>query len=40
MKLLLKNARLLDMVNDFPEIKEKDILISGNKIEEISDKSN
>lgn len=37
MKLLLKNARLLDMVGDFPEIKEKDILIDGNKIAEISD---
>ena len=40
MKLLLKNTRLLDMVGDFPEIKEKDILIEGNKIVEISDKIN
>ena len=36
MKLLLKNARLLDMVGMFPEIKERDILIDGNKIAEIS----
>lgn len=38
MKTLLKNARLLDMTSDLPEIKEKDILIDENRIAEISDK--
>ena len=37
MNLLLKNTRLLDMVEDVPEIQEKDILIEENKIVEISD---
>ena len=37
MKLLLKNARLLDMVGEIPNLKEKDILIEENKIIEISD---
>ena len=40
MKLLLKNARLLDMVGDFPDIKEKDILVEENKISEISSEIN
>ena len=38
MRLLLKNARLLDMVSDSPEIKERDILIENNKIADISEK--
>ncbi len=37
MKLLLKNSRLLDMVGDLPEIKERDILIDENKIAKISE---
>ena len=40
MKLLLKNANLLDMVKDFPEIKKRDILIENNRIAEISEEIN
>lgn len=37
MRLLLKNTRLLDMVSNIPDIKERDILIEENKIVAISD---
>jgi len=38
MKTLIKNATLLDMVGDEPNIKKTDILIEENKIAKIFDK--
>jgi len=40
MRVLLKNARLLDMVEDSPNIKEKDILIENERIAQIEDEIN
>jgi len=38
MSLLLKNARLLDMVGDVPNLRNMDILIKENRIERIEEK--
>ncbi len=40
MTLLIKNARLLDMIGDEPNVKDRDILIRDNKIAEIKENIN